>query len=105
MNDLSQQVLPKAPRLLPDGTGYDWREFDRWLQRIQTLLGSGGNSKSLNVFTEIADQAALFMSGGNSTSTVPVSNSVDEAQVIMQGGSTVSTAESIDAFTLLWMGV
>jgi len=35
-----QQLLPKPPRPLADGTGYDWREFDRWMQKIHQLLGT-----------------------------------------------------------------
>jgi hypothetical protein len=50
LNNLSQQVLPKPPRLLPDGSGYDWREFDRWMQRVFSLLGlPQKNSASLNL--------------------------------------------------------
>ena len=46
---ITQQLLPKAPRLLPDGSGYDWREFDRWLQRVQNILGAPQNSASFNI--------------------------------------------------------
>jgi hypothetical protein len=35
----AEQLLPRPPRLRPDGSGYDPRELDRWLQRLYSLLG------------------------------------------------------------------
>lgn len=43
------QVLQKPPRLLNNTTGYDWREFDRWLQRLYLLLGTGEQGNAYNV--------------------------------------------------------
>lgn len=47
---IAYQVLPRPPRLLQDGSGYDWREFDRWLQKIHSLIGMPQEgSKALNL--------------------------------------------------------
>ena len=49
--DILQQLLPKPPRLLPDGSGYDWREFDRWMQKIYLLLGPPKDDQLYNITT------------------------------------------------------
>jgi hypothetical protein len=36
---LTDTYLQRPPRLKADGTGYDWREFDRYLQKTSALLG------------------------------------------------------------------
>ena len=50
-SDILQQLLPKPPRLLPDGSGYDWREFNRWMQNIYNLLGPPQNDSAVNITT------------------------------------------------------
>ena len=47
--DIAKQLLPRPPRPLPDGSGYDWREFDRWMQKIYSLIGASANDKAYNV--------------------------------------------------------
>jgi hypothetical protein len=47
--DISKQLLPRPPRLLPSGSGYDWREFDRWMQRVYSLIGTPQNSATYNI--------------------------------------------------------
>lgn len=51
-----QQLLPKPPRLLSSESGYDWREFDRWLQRLYLLLGPQVGT-SLNIPSQMANDA------------------------------------------------
>lgn len=50
------ELLPRPPRLKSDGSGYDWHEFDRYLQRLSSLLGTGENQKSFNIPTAIDNQ-------------------------------------------------
>jgi hypothetical protein len=67
------QVLSKPPRLMRDETGYDWREFDRWIQRLYLLLGTGDTSNAYNVINAHIDNsdgiagldATVNMSGVN----------------------------------------
>ncbi len=49
----TKQLLPKPPRLLPDGSGYDWREIDRWFQKIYLLLGAPSNPDAFNITTTL----------------------------------------------------
>lgn len=53
-----KDTLPKPPRLLSNQNGYDWNEFDRWIQRLYLLLGmpDANNSKALNVLASLNDQ-------------------------------------------------
>ena len=56
MSDMSSQVLPRPPRLLQDGAGYDWKELDRFLQRLYLLLGNPSDlSQSLNLIQGISN--------------------------------------------------
>jgi hypothetical protein len=43
------QLLPKPPRLLSVEAGYDWRDVDRWFQKIWRLLGPGVDSSAYNI--------------------------------------------------------
>lgn len=43
------QLLAKPPRLLQSGQGYDWKEFDRWLQKIYVILGAPQNNEIVNI--------------------------------------------------------
>lgn len=53
---IADQTLPRPPRLLQDGTGYDWKELDRFLQRLYLLLGNPSDlSKSLNLIQSISN--------------------------------------------------
>ena len=53
VSDVSKQLLPRPPQLLPDGNGYDWREFNRWLQRVYALLGVPQNTQTFNITTPL----------------------------------------------------
>jgi hypothetical protein len=57
-------LLSRPPRLKADGSGYDWREFDRYLQKIYSMLRLVlGADKSYNIPNEIKDsqlQATLL---------------------------------------------
>lgn len=58
MSDLikSNQALPRVPKLKSDQSGYDWREFDRWLQQIYRLLSASLSSpNAINLFTGFQD--------------------------------------------------
>lgn len=46
---ISPQLLAKPPRLLQSGQGYDWKEFDRWLQKVYVILGAPQNSGVVNI--------------------------------------------------------
>jgi hypothetical protein len=49
---IAYQALRKPPRLKNDGTGYDWRELDRWFRQISLLLGAYiDGQKTVNLFT------------------------------------------------------
>lgn len=49
---IAYQALRKPPRLSNDGTGYDWREFDRWMRQVHLLLGAFiDGQKTVNLFT------------------------------------------------------
>jgi hypothetical protein len=48
----SDQALRKPPRLSSAEKGYDWREFDKWLQQVYQLLGAfQDGQKAVNLFT------------------------------------------------------
>jgi hypothetical protein len=83
------EALPKAPRLISQEAGYDWREFDRWILQIQRLLGAyKDGQKSVNLFTGHEDnQTLLAVAPSFSTTT---------------GSSVVSND---DYLTLYWAGV
>jgi hypothetical protein len=57
----TEQALARPPRLKQDGSGYDWREFDRWLQQIQKLLGAyADGQKAINLFSgHLDNQSAI----------------------------------------------
>ncbi len=57
-----QNLLPRPPRLKPDGSGYDWREFDRYLQKVYTMLGLFVESKVYNVPNEISSLQSSSLS-------------------------------------------
>jgi hypothetical protein len=49
---IAYQALRKPPRLKNDGTGYDWRELDRWFRQLSLLLGAYmDGQKTVNLFT------------------------------------------------------
>ena len=55
-DSISDQLLTRPPRLLPDGTGYDWKEVDRFFQRLYLLLGQpSGNSYNVISSASTAD--------------------------------------------------
>jgi hypothetical protein len=87
----TDQALPKVPRVKSDGSGYDWREFDRWIQTIQRLLGAfADGQKAVNLFTGHMDnQTAIHVltSGVGSVSTKNPTN------------------DDTDFLTLYWVGV
>ena len=62
MNITPTTTLPKPPRLRADGGGYDWREFDRWLQRLFLILGYPNETNSdINLFQGNEDiKSSLF---------------------------------------------
>jgi hypothetical protein len=48
----SYQALKRPPKLRGDGTGYDWRELDRWFRQLHLLLGAFvDGSQTINLFT------------------------------------------------------
>lgn len=59
-----QNLLPRPPRLNPDGSGYDWREFDRYLQKIYTMLQLTYGSKFYNIPEAIRDLQAQSLVEG-----------------------------------------
>jgi hypothetical protein len=69
------ETLRKPPRLKNDGTGYDWRELDRWFRQLSLLLGAyWDGQKTVNLFTGLMDikdeissiYAQLAMAGSDS---------------------------------------
>jgi hypothetical protein len=78
-----------TPRLKTDGSGYEWREFDRWLQTVQRLLGAySDGDKAVNLFTGHHDNQVLIGSIG-----------------LISTISTVETSGNEDYLTLYWVGV
>jgi hypothetical protein len=72
---IAYQTLRKPPRLKNDGTGYDWRELDRWFRQLSLLLGAyWDGQKTVNLFTGLMDvkdeissiYALIAMAGSNS---------------------------------------
>src|ERR1035437_3818212 len=58
LNFIPATTLPKPPRLQPDGSGYDWREFDRWVQRLYLMLGVPNTvNENQNVLQELENLA------------------------------------------------
>jgi hypothetical protein len=53
-----KQLLPKPPRPLIDGQGYDWKEFDKWLQRLHLLLGTPRNELVYNIPSRISESSS-----------------------------------------------
>lgn len=48
----SYQALKRPPKLKNDGTGYDWRELDRWMRQLHLLLGAFvDGQQTVNLFT------------------------------------------------------
>lgn len=55
MTTSDTNLLHRPPKLKSDGSGYDWRELDRFLSKIYNLLGLIYHSKSYNIPDEIKD--------------------------------------------------
>lgn len=73
--EIAFETLRKPPRLKNDGTGYDWRELDRWFRQLSLLLGAyWDGQKTVNLFTGVMDikdeissiYAQLAMAGSDS---------------------------------------
>jgi hypothetical protein len=103
------KALPRTPRLISIETGYDWREFDRWLQQIQKLLGSYEEGiNNINLFTGHIDNRALISSIGMiSTATTKKEDvSASDMTTLMPSAPSVSTRGiTDDIMTLYWIGV
>ena len=70
---IDENLLPRPPRrtqpvkvldktgnqIASIDTGYDWREFDRYLQKLSLMLGVIANSKSYNVPEELKNLQVL----------------------------------------------
>lgn len=130
------QAIPKPPRLIdPSAAGpYDWREFDRFLQRLYALLGNvpvEGNK--VNIFNGYLDNLSAMQSPVSLISTVTTtledehsdstnvfamsppdnsSSSRDETSDLIAGvmagtfaQSATSRNEADDFLTLYWIGV
>jgi hypothetical protein len=97
---LVSDPLSKPPRLLDSKTGYDWREFDRWMQRLWLLLGSGALSQAYNVINSSTDHAIEI--SGISAEIYTASHGLDQAShatdalaaIYMLSNNAASTATS-----------
>ena len=127
LNHLNE-ALPKVPRLKNDGSGYDWREFDRWVRQIQLLLGAySDGDKTVNLFTGHGDNQALISAIGSIStatntfdgsyllgiiptqrdiSTKEATTEIEQAMAMIPASMTSGTHnESNDILTLYWVGV
>jgi hypothetical protein len=103
--DELKQALPKPPRLMGE-KGYDWREFDRYLQRLHALLGAFADGQAgVNLFTgHLDNQTLLGVIGSISTATQSFDGSY--LMGIIPNQANISTKEQTDdILTLYWVGV
>lgn len=59
---VEKQLLPRPPRLLSVTTGYDWREFDVWLQKLYSLIGMP-QTDAYNIPTSLQGTQDVAMEG------------------------------------------
>lgn len=110
---INKQALPKPPRLLdPHAAGaYDWKEFDRFLQKLTALLGA--SSSPVNLFQGYLDNLTFINTPAIQQSTIVSTSTPQDASDLNTIGmafsstpANVSTVDSDDSrLTLYWAGV
>jgi hypothetical protein len=86
---LTDTYLQRPPRLKADGTGYDWREFDRYLQKTSALLGEPNGNP-----TNIPQQITTV-----NTSTAQILSDIQALQVPASGNDIDTGTNDINYVT------
>jgi hypothetical protein len=60
---LTDELLTRPPHLKSDGSGYDWREYDRWLQKVYAMLRLVASTSPYNVPNQIDDIKSTYIIG------------------------------------------
>jgi hypothetical protein len=109
-----KEALNRPPRVKGDGTGFDWRELDRWLQKVYQLLGTFKDQEdAINLFTgHLDNQTLLNMTEANASSVSTMTGAtvivIDDTVLLGMAPNqqTISTKDvHDDILTLYWAGV
>lgn len=84
-----QQFLPKPPKV-DLAKGYNWREFDRYLQQLHAMLGLKVGVDSFNVWDAMDMDMALAATDNSSI------NSGDSPEMMLTNSSTTRNDTDID---------
>lgn len=87
-----RELLVKPPRLLSSGNGYDWREFDRWLQKLYLMLGSPSENTVYNI--------PKLIDNNSSNITNNTTNINNVAQIVSDIESSMPTDSSFQIIAL-----